>query len=125
VDRLPVEAFFCPNCGATFRLLGTAPGIRQSSFTLASRQTLPLESQLAQKEKSPIGFCPMKDAAQATKRVKEIRRDLQALTEDYKTEKINIELEHAKALKRLENDYKQRSKFLQHEIENMGESLAS
>lgn len=67
----------------------------------------------------------MKDAAQATKRVKEIRRDLQALTEDYKTEKINIELEHAKALKRLENDYKQRSKSLQHEIENMGESLAS
>jgi len=67
----------------------------------------------------------MKDAIQTTKRVKEIRRDLQALTEDYKTEKINIELEHAKALKRLENDYKQRSKFLQHEIESMGESLAS
>jgi multidrug resistance efflux pump len=67
----------------------------------------------------------MKDAAQATKRVKEIRRDLQALTEDYKTGKINIELEHAKALKRLQNDYEQRSKFLQHEIENMGESLAS
>ena len=67
----------------------------------------------------------MKDAAQATKRVKEIHRDLQALTEDYKTEKINIELEHAKALKRLEKDYKQRSISLQHEIENMGESLAS
>ena len=67
----------------------------------------------------------MKDAAQATKRVKEIRRDLQALSENYKTDKIDIELQHAKALKRLENDYRQRSKFLQHEIENMGESLAS
>ena len=67
----------------------------------------------------------MKDAAQTTKRVKEIRRDLQALSENYKTDKIDIELQHAKALKRLENDYKQRSKSLQHEIENMGESLAS
>ena len=67
----------------------------------------------------------MRDAAQTTKRVKEIRRDLQAMSENYKTDKINIELEHAKALKRLESDYKQRSKFLQHEIESMGESLAS
>jgi hypothetical protein len=67
----------------------------------------------------------MKDAAQTTKRVKEIRRDLQALSENYKADKINIELEHAKARKRLENDYKQRSKSLQHEIEIVGESLAS
>jgi len=67
----------------------------------------------------------MKDAAQTTKRVKEIRRDLQALAEDYKTEKIHIELEHAKALKRLQSDYKQRNQSLQHEIERVGESLAS
>ena len=67
----------------------------------------------------------MKDAAQTTKRVKEIRRDLQALSENYKTDKINIELQHAKALKKLENDYKQRNQSLQHEIESVGESLAS
>ena len=67
----------------------------------------------------------MKDAAQTTKRVKEICRDLQALSENYKTDKIDIELQHAKALKRLENDYRQRSKSLQHEIESVGESLAS
>lgn len=67
----------------------------------------------------------MKDAAQTTKRVKEIRRDLQALSENYKADKINIELQHAKALQKLENDYKQRNKSLQHEIESVGESLAS
>ena len=67
----------------------------------------------------------MKDAAQTTKRVKEIRRDLQALSENYKNDKIIIELEHAKALKRLQSDYKQRNQTLQHEIESMGDSLAS
>jgi hypothetical protein len=67
----------------------------------------------------------MKDAARTTKRVREICRDLQSLSENYKTDKINIELEHAKALKRLQSDYKQRSQSLQHEIESVGESLAS
>lgn len=67
----------------------------------------------------------MKDPVQTSKRVKESHRHLQALAENYKADRIDIELQHAKALKKLEKEYAERSKSLQGEIESIRESLAS
>lgn len=61
----------------------------------------------------------------SAKRVQTIRHDLQKLAEDYKTARIDIELQHTQALKKLASDYAERSKSLQHQIESIADPLAS
>lgn len=61
----------------------------------------------------------------AAKRVRSIAHNLQKLAEDYRTFKIDIALQHTKALKKLASDYAERSKSLQKEIESITDSLAS
>ena len=61
----------------------------------------------------------------SAKRVQAIRHDLQRLAEDYKTARIDIELQHTRALKKLASDYAERSKSLQHEIESIANPIAS
>ena len=67
----------------------------------------------------------MKDSKQTSRLLKTVHRNLQNLTENYKTNKIDIEIQHAKALKKLGDDYKRRSDLLKEEIESMGQNLAS
>lgn len=66
-----------------------------------------------------------KDPLLAVKRVKTIRHDLDALANHYKTEKVAIELQHTRALKKLQTEYAERSKTLQQDIESITDSLAS
>jgi hypothetical protein len=61
----------------------------------------------------------------SVKRVRAIRHDLQNLAEDYRTAKIDIELQHTKALKKLASDHAERSRSLQHRIESIAGPIAS
>ncbi len=67
----------------------------------------------------------LKDPLITAKRVKTIRHGLDALAQDYKTEKISLDLKHTQALRKLQNEYAERSKSLQHDIESIKDSLAS
>ena len=70
-----------------------------------------------------------KNPTEVTKRVKTIRRDLQSIAEDYRAEKISLALQHVKALRQLDDQFAEKARHLQDEINNINininDSLAS